>query len=207
MNHLLKFEESLILEDILSPLNDSMINENKDNTFKKVLDKVKHYAKKGLLSAVILSSLLATPNLSQAQKSQIHDQVKTEQSYNDFKQVRKNVTYKEIKDKLKRGEWEGSDVWLKKFDESTIFTEIRCVTNISGVGFSTGISVANLNNISLTGKFGQAGKYTQNLSNGQIAEMWIIPSGSKEVEKVKLGDKIKSEFKKVGDNVTSVFRK
>ena len=72
MKHILSFKEKIILEDILSPLilleNNGTINES---VFQKVLDKVKSYAKSGVLSTALLAGLLATPGLSNAQQDEI----------------------------------------------------------------------------------------------------------------------------------------
>ncbi len=72
MIHILSFKEKMILEDILSPLilleNNGTINES---VFQKVLDKLKSYAKSGVLSTALLTGLLATPGLSNAQQDEI----------------------------------------------------------------------------------------------------------------------------------------
>ena len=49
--------------------------------FDNMLNKVKEYAKKGLITATMLTTLLAAPNLSSAQKSSIQQAVKQEQPY------------------------------------------------------------------------------------------------------------------------------
>ena len=54
-------EEQKVLDDIINTLNEG----------EGWLEKVKSYAKKGLLTAGILAALLATPNLTSAQQSQI----------------------------------------------------------------------------------------------------------------------------------------
>jgi len=62
-------EEKEIADDILNSLNEG---------FGDVLDKIKKYTKKGLLSATILLTLLSSPNFSQAEKIQIQQTAKTE---------------------------------------------------------------------------------------------------------------------------------
>jgi hypothetical protein len=68
-------EEQKVLNDILGNTNE--INEG---AFDSMLDKVKSYATKGMLTAGILSALLGTPNITQAQQSQIKQAAKTEMS-------------------------------------------------------------------------------------------------------------------------------
>lgn len=62
-------EEQKIVDDILSGLN--------EGTFDDVLQKVKSYAKKGVLTATMITALLASPNLTQAQKQSIKNAVPT----------------------------------------------------------------------------------------------------------------------------------
>jgi hypothetical protein len=64
-----------ILDDILS------INENVD--FNTVIDKIKNYAKKGLLNTAIVMSLLGNPSFTQAQKDQIQNITNIEQTIDD----------------------------------------------------------------------------------------------------------------------------
>ena len=68
----LSSEEQKIFDDIISTLN--------EGTFDSVLEKIKSYAKKGLMTAAILASLMASPNLSQAQKKDIKQITNTEMS-------------------------------------------------------------------------------------------------------------------------------
>ena len=79
-------EEQDILDDILS------LDEAID--FSNVMNKVKSYVKKGLITATILASLLGNNAFSQEQKDQIKDIVKTEKqvednviSFEDFKEL------------------------------------------------------------------------------------------------------------------------
>jgi len=72
----LSSQEQDVLDDILS------LDEAID--FSNVMDKVKSYAKKGLITSTILASLLSNNAFSQEQKDQIKDIVKTEkQTEND----------------------------------------------------------------------------------------------------------------------------
>jgi hypothetical protein len=79
-------EEQKILDDILS------LDEAID--FSNVMNKVKSYVKKGLITATILASLLGNNAFSQEQKDQIKDIVKTEKqvdndviSFEKFKEL------------------------------------------------------------------------------------------------------------------------
>ena len=80
-------EEQAIIDDILS------LDEAVD--FSNVMNKVKSYAKKGAISAVILASLLGNSAFGQEQKDKIKDIVKTEKQVDSdvisFKKLKKIV--------------------------------------------------------------------------------------------------------------------
>jgi hypothetical protein len=61
-------EEKKVYDDIVNTLNES------DN----IIDKIKSYAKKGLITLGVLAALLGGPILSQNQKTQVVDTVRTE---------------------------------------------------------------------------------------------------------------------------------
>jgi hypothetical protein len=91
----LSSNEQDILDDILS------LDEAID--FSSVMDKVKSYVKKGLITATILTSLLNNSAFSQEQKDQIKDVVKTEKqvdndvlSLKDFQKLVKNEGFETI---------------------------------------------------------------------------------------------------------------
>ncbi len=91
----LSSKEQDILDDILS------LDEAID--FSNVMDKVKSYVKKGLITATILASLLNNSAFSQEQKDQIKDIVKTEKqtendvlSLKDFQKLVKNEGFEAI---------------------------------------------------------------------------------------------------------------
>ena len=91
----LSSNEQDILDDILS------LDEAID--FSSVMDKVKSYVKKGLITATILTSLLNNSAFSQEQKDQIKDAVKTEKQINndvlslkDFQKLVKNEGFEAI---------------------------------------------------------------------------------------------------------------
>jgi hypothetical protein len=91
----LSSNEQDILDDILS------LDEAID--FSSVMDKVKSYVKKGLITATILASLLNNSAFSQEQKDQIKDAVKTEKqvdndvlSLKDFQKLIKNEGFEAI---------------------------------------------------------------------------------------------------------------
>jgi hypothetical protein len=88
-------KEQEIIDDILS------LDEAID--FSNVMDKVKSYVKKGLITATILTSLLNNSAFSQEQKDQIKDIVKTEKqidndvlSLKDFQKLVKNEGFEAI---------------------------------------------------------------------------------------------------------------
>ena len=91
-------EEQKILDDILS------LDEAID--FSDVMNKVKSYAKKGLITATILASLLGNNAFGQEQKDQIKDIVKTEKQFDndvvtikDFQKLIRNEDFEAIKQK------------------------------------------------------------------------------------------------------------
>jgi hypothetical protein len=63
-------EEEEVFDDIVNTLNEGM--------FDDVMEKIKSYAKKGLMTAAIITSLLASPNFSEAQKQNIKQVAQTE---------------------------------------------------------------------------------------------------------------------------------
>jgi hypothetical protein len=76
-NNLLSTKEQEIIDDILS------LNENIN--FKDVINKIKDYSKKGLITTAILTSLLSNNAFSQEQKKEIENSVKIEnQIDNEF---------------------------------------------------------------------------------------------------------------------------
>lgn len=76
-----KYSENLIIEQITSliPLNES-VSGLKNETFNKVLNKVKEKARKGFMTLAIVTTLLGQANFTQAQESELKQVVKTEQS-------------------------------------------------------------------------------------------------------------------------------
>jgi hypothetical protein len=58
-------QEQEVVDDILNSVNEGM--------FDDMLEKVKKYARRGLITATVLTTLLGTPNLTQAQKQDIKD--------------------------------------------------------------------------------------------------------------------------------------
>jgi hypothetical protein len=88
MKHLNKFktfEEKYILDDILS------INEEVSS----IIDKVKEYARKGLLTATVITALLASPKVSAQDKETIKDITKTETTTSSYAD---NLTPQQIRD-------------------------------------------------------------------------------------------------------------
>jgi hypothetical protein len=88
----LNSDDQEILDDILS------INENVD--FNTVIDKIKNYAKKGLLNTAIVMSLLGNPSFTQAQKDQIQNITNIEQTTDD-----KELSLTELKNIIKNDDF------------------------------------------------------------------------------------------------------
>jgi hypothetical protein len=91
----LSSQEQDVLDDILS------LDEAID--FSNVMDKIKNYTRKGLITATILASLLNNSAFSQEQKDQIKDIVKTEKqidndvlSLKDFQKLIKKEKFETI---------------------------------------------------------------------------------------------------------------
>ena len=74
----MSIEEKFILDDILNS-----VSVNESFSFTKVIDKIKSYAKKGMLTGVIVASLLGNNAFSQSQLSEIEDAANIEMSYSD----------------------------------------------------------------------------------------------------------------------------
>lgn len=92
-------KEQQVVDDILSEVGDLEEGVN----FQNVMNKIKSYAKKGLITAAILASLMSNNAFSQSQKDQIKDVVKTEQSiqnetlsFKDFKKLIEKEDYENI---------------------------------------------------------------------------------------------------------------
>lgn len=68
-------DEQKVVNDILGQLNEEELTEG---SFNSMLQKVKDYAKKGAITAGVIAALLATPNLTTAQQTQIRDAAKIE---------------------------------------------------------------------------------------------------------------------------------
>jgi hypothetical protein len=68
----LSSEEQQVLDDIL--------NVNLNEGFDSIVQKVKQYASKGMLTAGIIAALMSTPGIASAQKAQIKQVAKTEMS-------------------------------------------------------------------------------------------------------------------------------
>jgi hypothetical protein len=126
MKHINNFESYLILENILSliPLNESSEKEVSKSTFSKVLDKVKGYSKKGLITTALLTSLLGSANFTQAQEAQLRQVTKTENQVvnnNDqglitvtasAKENSKAVEFFTLRWEIKKEKIKGEDVYV-----------------------------------------------------------------------------------------------
>lgn len=83
-------EEQEIADDILNTLDEGM--------FDDVLNKIKSYVKKGLMTAAIVGTLLSAPNFSQAQQQQIKQVAQIEMSITqkkdggEWEQIKKSLS-------------------------------------------------------------------------------------------------------------------
>jgi hypothetical protein len=80
----LSSQEQAVVDDIIGTLDEGM--------FSNVLDKIKSYAKKGLLTAAIVASLLSAPQFTQAQQQQIQQIAQTEMSATQTKNPYENIS-------------------------------------------------------------------------------------------------------------------
>ena len=103
-------KEQQIIDDILSL--EEAIN------FQNVMDKVKSYAKKGLVTTAILTSLLSNDAFSQSQKDQIKDAAKTEQSVQN-----ETVSFKDFKKLIEKENFETTKQIILKMVDDRIFTD------------------------------------------------------------------------------------
>lgn len=94
--------EQIILHDILG---NGLVTEEVD--FKRILDKVKSYATKGLMTAAILASLMNNSAFSEVQKDAINNAAQTEMSYEVGGD---EITAKELNKMLKKGGYHGINV-------------------------------------------------------------------------------------------------
>jgi hypothetical protein len=118
LNENLSDKEQYILNNILKE-----INNLQEADFNKVIKKVKDYASKGLLTAGIISALLATPNITQAQSDEIKqaaniETVDSAQQQMDIDQFIKMLDATPIKttyDKLQSKDADFADMVKKVF--------------------------------------------------------------------------------------------
>ncbi len=91
-----------IVNDILGSLNEA--------NFDGILNKVKEYATKGLITSVVLSALMATPKLTTAQKQQVKNIVATSQSQtNKVDSSKSNTSQVKL-----MSEWNKFILWLRE---------------------------------------------------------------------------------------------
>ena len=108
-------EEQKVVDDILKSLN--------EGAFDNMLEKVKAYAKKGAITATILASLLATPNLSQAQQSQIKQAANIEMT----SQTMDDATLGNALVKTYEANSKAAEQWQVKHKASSLVTNIKSV--------------------------------------------------------------------------------
>jgi hypothetical protein len=92
-----RLAEAATLSDKEQEIVDDLLNSLNEGTFDNVIEKIKSYAKKGLMTVAILSSLMASPAFSQAQKSQIKQIAQTEMTST---QTKGSDSWEQIKQKV-----------------------------------------------------------------------------------------------------------
>jgi len=126
-------EEQDIVDDIIGTVNEGM--------FSSALDKIKTYAKKGLMTAGIVAALLASPNFSQAEQNQIKHATQIEASATqnkgdgEWEQVKKSLS--STSPKLIRVDGEKAKAYGEKPFESLNWGAHK------SAGHSAGISITH----------------------------------------------------------------
>ena len=93
-----------IVDDILNSINESS---------EGIMTKVKNYMKKGLMTATILSALMAAPQLTNAQKQDINSLMKSQPASTEMSQ-QKTVDSNSVMTTAEMGEWNQYVAWLKE---------------------------------------------------------------------------------------------
>jgi hypothetical protein len=143
----LSSEEQEIFDDIVNTLNEGMFND--------VIEKIKSYAKKGLITAAIIASLLASPTFTQAQKNQISDFARTEMSQlpSTSKSEKSSVNINKLNQTGKTEDIRGSlkqalkstnpyIINSKDFDTDVPFTSWNYGANAGKVNATVGMSIS-----------------------------------------------------------------
>tara|TARA_R110001592_G_scaffold26307_1_gene98641 strand:+ start:2599 stop:3267 length:669 start_codon:yes stop_codon:yes gene_type:complete len=113
-------QEKKVLDDIMSEMHS--LNEV---DFNSVLDKVKSYAKKGMLTVSIMVALLATPGITNAQSDVLKDVAKIEMTdnaeskSNDILNLSNKEVFNITVDAIK-SDLEKAKEWVKKTNDSNI---------------------------------------------------------------------------------------
>ena len=95
-------EEQKVIDDLLGSLD--------EGAFDTLLAKAKKYAKKGLMTATVLAALMATPTLTDAQKTQVKDVAKDTSTLVKYgKTQARSITL----DQRVLDEWNSMQSWLK----------------------------------------------------------------------------------------------
>jgi RNAse (barnase) inhibitor barstar len=198
MKHINNFESYLILENILSsiPLNESIEKEVSKSTFSKVLDKVKEYSKKGLVTAALLTSLLGSANFTQAQESELRQVSKIENQVvnnlekfwnslgNDIKS-KINIIVDNLSENFERMPGVSFDYMLVKSLENgkLSISDLDKIEKLNTDDFYTSTSTIKQNAITdLKNKLNQSGVKVDNdliifkkLDNGNYRAYYLIP--------------------------------
>ena len=160
-------DDQEILDDILS------INEGLD--FNTVIDKVKKYAKMGLLNTAIVMSLLGNPTFTQAQKDQIQNIANIEQTIDN-----KELSLKDLKNIIKKDDFKASVgrapldmVYNKeKGNIDTKFRVYRSVAKNEAAASNSAIIIMKKNEETLPKTTHQ---FNRTLDNGNIEVMIAVP--------------------------------
>jgi hypothetical protein len=163
-------KEQDIVDDILGSMNEGSLDEN----FDAVLDKVKRYAKKGLMTAAIVGSLLSSMNINAQQATQIKQAANITATTNTKQQANKlkdgKFTYKgtitSVYDKTSKYpvqiNVEVEDGRARKIDVGTTETlKVDTYSDLDGVRRSTGQKDSVVNNRKAVTDF-KVGRQTEN---------------------------------------------
>ncbi len=182
-------EEEIKLSPDEQKIFDDIIGEGlteADVDFKDVLNKVKRYARKGVLTATILAKLTApTLGFTSDQVKDITQIANTEMQAETMKQIQKDVSYKDLVKMAKEENWDGAPgrtmmkSWMKDNKKTASFTIIRTIGSTESGAWQMATSVAKANKINpMKLEISKVGKFVGKLSNGNVVVAYVIPNAS-----------------------------
>ena len=175
-------EEEVELSSDEQKIFDDIIGEGlteADVDFKDVLNKVKRYARKGVLTATILAKLTGpTLGFTSDQVKDITQIANTEMSQDQ--QQSATISYKDLIKKAKKEGWKSAagsiplTMFVKKYDKNTNFELITAVGQTEAAAWQSADANMKANKMQTF----KAGKQKVKLANGNIQVIYIMPVAS-----------------------------